>query len=30
MLEVQEAIDPEVYKPNAKDLHGTPQKKARG
>ena len=30
MLKVQEAIDLEVYIPNAKDSHGTPQKKAGG
>ena len=27
MLEVQEAINPEVYIPNAKDTHGVPRKK---
>ena len=27
MLEAQEAINPEVYIPNAKDTHGTPRKK---
>ena len=30
MLKAQEAIDPEVYIPNAKDSHGAPQKKAGG
>ena len=30
MLKVQEAIDPEVYIPNSKHLHGTPWKKAGG
>ena len=30
MLEAQEAIDQEVYIPNAKDLHGAPRKKAGG
>ena len=27
MLEAQEAINPEVYIPNAKDTHGAPRKK---